>query len=71
MNKLFECRCLEYIKVKHIGQAPLGGSADEQNFQARINSGKQQKQCAEPDNTPTPILYLGKSLVTPRTIYVL
>lgn len=29
MNKLFECRCLEYIKVKHIGQAPLGGNADE------------------------------------------
>lgn len=25
MNKLFECRCLEYIKVKHIVLAPLRG----------------------------------------------
>lgn len=64
MNKLFECRCLEYIKVKHIGQAPLGENTDEQNFEAHINSGKQQKQCAKHDNTPTPMLYLGKSIVT-------
>lgn len=41
MNKLFECSCLEYIKVKHIGQPPLGGNTGEQNFQAHINSDKQ------------------------------
>lgn len=68
MNKLFECRCLEYIKVKHIGRTPLGENTDEQNFEAYINSGKQRKQRAKHDNTPTPMLYLGKSIVTWRTI---
>lgn len=63
MNKLFECRCLEYIKVKHTGQAPLGGNTDKQNFQAHINSGKQQKQRAKHDNTSTPTFYLEKSPV--------